>query len=132
MNTQPKRLALLCILALAAAWSIHAADKQLPKLLELGATSCTACKKMAPIVEKLKEDYAGVLDVEFVDVMKNPAEAKKHEIRLIPTQILFDEKGKELFRHVGFFSREAILAKWRELGYELKPIAPETKKDAKK
>ncbi len=25
--------------------------------------------------------------------------------------------GKELFRHEGFFSREDILAKWKELGF---------------
>jgi thioredoxin 1 len=39
---------------------------------------------------------------------------------VIPTQIFFDAEGKELFRHVGFFAKEDILAKWKELGVELK------------
>jgi thioredoxin 1 len=35
---------------------------------------------------------------------------------MIPTQIFFDADGKELFRHEGFFSKEDILAKWKEFG----------------
>jgi hypothetical protein len=31
----------------------------------------------------------------------------------------YDAAGKELFRHEGFFGREDILAKWRDLGVEL-------------
>ena len=121
MNTQPRRLALLCILAVAAAWSTHAADKQLPRLLDLGATSCIPCKMMAPILEKMKEEYEGVLNVEFIDVWKTPAAGKEYGIERIPTQIFFDAEGKERFRHVGFFGKEDILAKWKELGYDLKP-----------
>jgi thioredoxin 1 len=37
---------------------------------------------------------------------------------MIPTQIFYASDGKELFRHTGFFSREQILSKWHELGYE--------------
>ena len=89
---------------------------KLLKLLDLGATKCIPCKKMAPILEELKKEYAGKLEIEFVDVWKTPDEAKKYEIKLIPTQIFFDASGKELFRHEGFFGKEDILAKWKELG----------------
>jgi len=34
------------------------APKALPLLLELGSTSCVACKAMAPIIDGLKETYA--------------------------------------------------------------------------
>ena len=75
---------------------------------------------MAPILEELKKEYAGVFEVEFIDVWEKPAEAEKHGIETIPTQIFFDASGKELFRHVGFFSKEEILAKWKEFGVERK------------
>jgi thioredoxin 1 len=75
---------------------------------------------MAPILEELKKEYAGKLEVEFIDVWKNPDAAKQYGIEIIPTQIFFDAGGKELFRHVGFFAKEDILAKWKELGVELK------------
>jgi len=91
----------------------------LPRRLDLGADKCVPCKMMAPILEELKETYAGVLTVEFIDVWKDPAAAQPYGIRVIPTQIFFAADGTELFRHEGFFSREDILAKWRELGVEL-------------
>jgi thioredoxin 1 len=37
---------------------------------------------------------------------------------MIPTQIFYAADGEELFRHTGFYSREEILDKWHELGYE--------------
>jgi len=40
-------------------------------------------------------------------------------VEMIPTQIFLDASGKELFRHTGFFGKEDILAKWKELGVDL-------------
>jgi len=82
---------------------------------------------MAPILEEMKKDYAGVLDVEFIDVWKNPQEGKKYGIQQIPTQIFFDAEGKERFRHVGFFGKEDMLAEWKELGVELRLSTTEAK-----
>ncbi len=93
---------------------------KLPKLVDLGADKCIPCKMMAPVLADLKTNYVGQLEVEFIDVWKKPDAAKPYKIQLIPTQIFYDAKGKERFRHQGFFSKEDILAKWKELGVELK------------
>jgi len=93
--------------------------KALPRLVDLGADKCIPCKMMAPILEELKKEYAGIFNVEFIDVWKNPDAGKKYGIRIIPTQIFFDVTGKELFRHEGFLSREDILAKWKELSVDI-------------
>jgi len=91
-----------------------------PRLLDLGATKCIPCKKMAPILEELKREYEGRLDVEFVDVWRMPSVANQYGVQAIPTQIFFDVSGKELYRHQGFFAKEEILSKWDELGIDLK------------
>ena len=96
-----------------------AADPTLPRLLDLGADKCVPCKMMAPILEELKVEYTEVFSVEFIDVWKNPDAAQPYKLKVIPTQIFFSPDGKELFRHEGFFGREDILAKWKELGVEL-------------
>ena len=96
--------------------------KKLPRLVDLGADKCIPCKMMAPILEELKKDYDGTINVEFIDVWKTPEKAKEYGIAIIPTQIFFDASGKELFRHEGFFSKEDILAKWKEFGIELTKI----------
>jgi thioredoxin 1 len=92
---------------------------KLPRLLDLGATKCIPCKMMAPILDGLKKEYKGRLEVVFVDVWENPDEAKKTGIKIIPTQIFYDASGKELYRHEGFFSKEDILGKWKEFGVDL-------------
>lgn len=88
-----------------------------PSLVDLGAGKCIPCRQMAPILKQLRDEYAGKLDVMFIDVWKDPDAANPYRIRMIPTQIFYDANGKELFRHEGFYSREQILGKWRELGF---------------
>ena len=95
------------------------ANARLPKLLDLGAGKCIPCKMMAPILEGLKTEYVGRMNVEFIDVWVNPEAAKPYGIEVIPTQIFYDADGKELFRHVGFFGKEDILGKWKELGVDI-------------
>ncbi|HBN07756.1 MAG TPA: thioredoxin [Cyanobacteria bacterium UBA8530] len=88
----------------------------IPRLLDLGADRCIPCKMMQPILEELRKEYRGKLQVDFIDVWKNQAEAERYHVRAIPTQIFYDKGGKEVFRHEGFYSKEAILAKLSELG----------------
>lgn len=95
------------------------AQKSLPRLVDLGAGKCVACKMMTPILDELKRNYDGKLEVVFIDVWENEQAGQQYEIRMIPTQIFFDAEGKELFRHEGFFAKEDILAKWKELGVSL-------------
>jgi thioredoxin 1 len=97
-----------------------AAMAKLPRLVDLGADKCIPCKAMAPILKELKAQYAGRMDVEFIDVWKNPDVGKANKIQIIPTQIFFAATGQELYRHEGFFGKEDILGKWKELGIELK------------
>lgn len=93
----------------------------LPKLVDLGANKCIPCKMMAPVLEELKTEYTGQLEVEFIDVWKDKDAGKPYHVEMIPTQIFFDANGKELYRHVGFLAKADILAKWKELGMSLKP-----------
>jgi thioredoxin 1 len=99
--------------------SAPAAGAKLPRLVDLGADKCIPCKALAPILEELKKEYAGRLEVQFIDVWKNPTAGKEYAIRLIPTQIFYDASGQERFRHEGFISKEDILAKWKEFGVDL-------------
>ncbi len=94
-------------------------SKHLPRLLDLGSVSCLACKMMEPVLAEMGREYRGRLDVEFIDVWKNPAAGKKYGIKLIPTQIFFASDGRELWRHTGFISKDDIVAKWKELGVDL-------------
>ncbi|MEZ4650688.1 MAG: thioredoxin family protein [Candidatus Eisenbacteria bacterium] len=96
-----------------------AQTSHLPRLVDLGSDKCIPCKQMAPILEELRTEYQGSFVVEFIDVWKDPKAGEPYGIRVIPTQVFLDADGQERFRHEGFFAKEAILAKWAELGVAL-------------
>ncbi len=79
-------------------------------MVDLGAKSCVPCKMMAPVLEKLEKEYQGIASIVFIDVWKNREQAARFKVQIIPTQIFFDATGKEVWRHVGFMSEEAIVA----------------------
>lgn len=97
--------------------------KKLPKFLDLGSHSCIPCKMMLPILDTLREFHAEEIEVEFIDIMENRDAGKQYNIRSIPTQIIYDTAGVELFRHEGYWSRQEIEAKLVELGIDLKEIS---------
>jgi thioredoxin 1 len=94
----------------------------LPRLVDLGSTTCIPCKLMAPILEELRSEYAGCLEVEVLDVRRDASLAPLYNVRVIPTQIFFSAAGQELYRHEGFMSKADILTKWGALGVALKPV----------
>jgi len=94
--------------------------KGLPKLIDLGTTSCTPCQMMIPVMEELRTKYKGKLIVEFINTAENPYKAQQYGIRLIPTQIFFDKNGKEIFRHEGYFSTQEIIDVFRGRGIDLR------------
>lgn len=88
----------------------------LPRLVDLGAGRCVPCKAMAPILEALRVEYAGRMDVVFIDVWKDRAAGEAYGVHMIPTQIFIGADGRELSRHEGFMARADILARWKSHG----------------
>lgn len=85
-------------------------------MIDLGATECVPCKMMAPILEELKKEYAGRAEIIFIDVWKDPDQARKYGIRAIPTQIFFNAEGREVHRHTGFMDKKSIMDILSRLG----------------
>ena len=90
--------------------------KGMVTLVDLGANACIPCKMMAPILEKLEKEYRGKAAIVFIDVWKNPDEVKRFNLQAIPTQIFYDKKGKEVYRHMGFMAEKDIVAVLDKLG----------------
>ncbi len=103
----------------------------LPRLVELGSATCIPCRRMKPIIEELTREQAGVMGVVFIDVKKDPDRAAPYRVRIIPCQVFLDAAGKERFRHTGFWSKQDILNKWRELGVTPRAAAPAPTTDRK-
>jgi thioredoxin 1 len=87
-------------------------------MVDLGANACIPCKMMAPILKKLKKTYDGKAAIVFIDVWKDRSQAKRFNIRAIPTQIFFDKNKKEVYRHIGFMNEKAIVTQLQKMGVE--------------
>ncbi len=87
-----------------------------PSVVDFGARSCIPCKQMAPILEGLNRDLRGRANVLFNDVWKDEQLARAYRIQMIPTQIFFDAKGKEVKRHMGYMEKSEILKELKTLG----------------
>ena len=77
-------------------------------MLELGSVGCVPCEQMKAVMEKLKTNYKGKLEVFFVDVQKDRDTGRKFGVFAIPTQVFLDKNGKEFHRHMGFYAYEEI------------------------
>src|SRR4030042_6789628 len=67
----------------------------LPKLLDFGAGTCIPCKKMAPILQELSEEYKGRVVIKVIEVYDERELTRVNGIRLIPTQNFLSAKNKE-------------------------------------
>jgi thioredoxin 1 len=52
----------------------------------------------------------------FIDVWKFPDKAERFNIRVIPTQVFYDNKGREVYRHEGFMGERDIVAQLKKMG----------------
>lgn len=87
-----------------------------PTVADFGARTCAACKKMAPILAELNQELKGKANVLFTDVHESNDMAGRYRVQMIPTQIFFDARGKEVKRHVGFMDKAGILKELKGAG----------------
>jgi thioredoxin 1 len=92
------------------------AQSPLPKLLDFGAGTCIPCKAMAPILKGLAEEYKGRVDIKIIEVYQEREMTQANRVRLIPTQVFYDTKNQEVFRHEGFMDKEAIKKVFDKMG----------------
>jgi thioredoxin 1 len=87
-----------------------------PTLVDFGAAFCIPCKRMKPILDSLRTEYSGRVNVLFVDIKQERDIPEKYRIQMMPTQVFFDVKGKEVKRHMGFLDKPEIISVFKELG----------------
>jgi len=85
-------------------------------MLELGSVGCIPCEQMKPVMEKLRTNYKGKLEVIFVDVRKDRENSRKFGVAMIPTQVFLDKTGREFHRHIGFYGYEEIVPVLKKAG----------------
>jgi thiol-disulfide isomerase/thioredoxin len=73
-------------------------------LIQFKSTGCTLCKQMEPELEMLKVDTHFKVKLIYMNVLNpNSQQVMKHfGIVAIPTHVILNKEGKEIFRRYGF------------------------------
>ncbi len=78
-----------------------------PFLLEVGSESCHSCQVMGKLLYKVTQKHPK-FDIHFIDVRKEREAAYALKVQMIPTQIIYNKNGKEVYRHMGVLSQENL------------------------
>lgn len=81
-----------------------------PVLVDFTATWCGPCQMLAPVVEKLNEEWNGAVKVGQLDIDENERTPQVYGVMGVPMLILF-KAGQPVERLMGYMPRERILAR---------------------
>jgi thioredoxin 1 len=125
IRIRPTLLLLSASLALAAQGRVPALDPtglerslaaRTWTIVEFGGPTCVPCMRMQPILGELQQHYGPRARFYNFYVTEHLKEARAHQIMVMPTQVIFDPQGREVFRHVGFWPKDVFMAALAKLG----------------
>lgn len=79
-----------------------------PVLVDFTATWCGPCKALAPIIDKVADEFQGKVKVGKVDIDDAPGIATKYGIRSVPTVLVF-KNGEKTSQNVGLTTRDKLV-----------------------
>ena len=76
-------------------------------LVEFSAPWCVYCRRLAPAMEKVAEEYKDILTVGTVNIDNEPELARREKIEVVPTLVLY-KNGQAVDSIVGPGSKAAV------------------------
>lgn len=86
------------------------AKNDLPQVIVFSTPMCGECRKMAPIIDEIKKNYSGKVNIIKINAVDNKPETNKlvskHKVYLVPTMLYFTKDGKVVNRTEGSMTYE--------------------------
>jgi thioredoxin-like negative regulator of GroEL len=86
------------------------------RVLDIGRNDCVACVKMHQIMLEMKDEYQGKVIFEIVNMEEYPNIQREFNISSIPTIVVLDGMGRELYRKEGVWYKTEIREFFANLG----------------
>jgi thioredoxin 1 len=135
MKRSSKALAWIAVLTLLGATTAAATGAERPQIVplspeqlsnvigggtwlivEFGGEYCIPCMKMQPVLQDLQVALGKKARIHNFWIQQHPEVARQHRIMAMPTQVIFNPKGEEVYRHMGYFAPDAFHAELTRLG----------------
>jgi thioredoxin-like negative regulator of GroEL len=85
-------------------------------IVEFGGEHCIPCMHMQPVLKDLQAALGKKARIHNFWIQQYPDVARIHRIMVMPTQVIFNPKGEEIFRHMGYFPPDEFQQTLRKLG----------------
>jgi thioredoxin 1 len=86
------------------------------QIVEFGGEHCIPCMQMQPVLQDLQAALGEKAAVHNFWIQQHPETARRFKIMVMPTQVVFNPKGDEVFRHMGYFPPAEFHQALRETG----------------
>lgn len=86
----------------------------LPLFVEVSSSSCGPCIQLKPILEELKEEYKGIIEMRLLDGNADWEEASQYDVTVVPTMFLFNTEGELLLKLEGFREKDVLVGIFNE------------------
>jgi len=88
-------------------------DSDIPVMVDFWADWCQPCKRIAPVVQQIADEYEGRIKIGKLDVDENSRTSTALGIRGIPALLIFNE-GKPVDQIIGAVPKSIIQKKLDE------------------
>jgi thioredoxin 1 len=95
----------------SADYAVKVQKESLPVFLDFGASWCSPCKRLAPILENLAAEWTGKAVIYSIDADTNNDLVMHFRVMSLPTVVLV-KGGKEVHRLVGLQPKDKFVAEF--------------------
>lgn len=88
------------------------------RVLDIGRDDCVSCAQMNEIMLEMKKEFRDSVSFEIIDLAEFPQLESQYNISAVPTILVMDGLGRELYRKEGVWYKTEIREFFAKLGLE--------------